>query len=147
MKKKKLFWVQMYENKSPKQSTFTGNIALLPSDVMDFALLPAQRFWQETVSLLDVIRPQSNLWEHALLRKNFQLHNKNNYVDRGGCNVWVTHINYYYVLFNLSTFQIWLTPAGYYNEQLFTEVEVASGEYLPRPQREISTTSHLQCGE
>ena len=105
----------MYENKSPKQSTFTGNIALLPSDVMDFALLPAQRFWQETASLLDVIRHQSNLWEDALLRKNFQLHNKNNYADREGCNVWVTHINYYYVLFNLSTFQIWLTPAGYYN--------------------------------
>ena len=112
---KNLFWVQMYENKSPKQSTFTGNIALLPSDIMDFALLPAQRFWQETASLLDVIRHQSNLWEHALLRKNFQLHNKNHYADRGGCNVWVSHINYYYVLINLSTFQIWLTPAGYYN--------------------------------
>ena len=51
----------MYENKSPKQSTFTGNIALLPSDIMDFALLPSQRFWQETASLLDVIRHQSNL--------------------------------------------------------------------------------------
>ena len=45
----------IYESKSPKRSTFTGNIALLPSDVMDFALLPAQRFWQETVSLLDVM--------------------------------------------------------------------------------------------
>ena len=29
--------------------------ALLPSDVIDFAMLPAQRFWRETVSLLDVM--------------------------------------------------------------------------------------------
>ena len=42
---------------------------MLPSDVTDFAMLPAQRFWQETVSLLDVIRPQSNQREHALLEK------------------------------------------------------------------------------
>ena len=28
---------------------FAGNIALLPSDVIDFAMLPAQRFWRETV--------------------------------------------------------------------------------------------------
>ena len=57
MKKKKNFFEYklIYESKSPKRSTFTGNIALLPSDVMDFALLPAQRFWQETVSLLDVM--------------------------------------------------------------------------------------------
>ena len=29
--------------------------ALLPSDVIDFAMLPAKRFWRETVSLLDVV--------------------------------------------------------------------------------------------
>ena len=32
-------------------STFAGNSALLPSDVIDFAMSPAQRFWRETVSL------------------------------------------------------------------------------------------------
>ena len=35
--------------------TFAGNKALLPTDVVDFAMLPAQRFWQETVSLLAVM--------------------------------------------------------------------------------------------
>lgn len=36
-------------------STFVGNSALLPSEVKDFATLPAQRFSRETVlSLLDV---------------------------------------------------------------------------------------------
>ena len=33
-------------------STFTGNSALLPSDVIDFAMLTTQKFWRETVSLL-----------------------------------------------------------------------------------------------
>ena len=33
---------------------------MLPSDVIDFAMLPAQRFWWETVSLLDVMRLRSN---------------------------------------------------------------------------------------
>ena len=34
---------------------FVGNSALLPSEVKDFATLPTQRFWRETVlSLLDV---------------------------------------------------------------------------------------------
>ena len=38
------------------RSTFAGNIALLPSDVIDFAMLPTIRdFWRETVSLLDVM--------------------------------------------------------------------------------------------
>jgi len=37
------------------RSTFAGNSALLSSDVIDFAMLPAQRFWWETVSLLDVM--------------------------------------------------------------------------------------------
>ena len=38
-----------------RRSTFTGSSALLPSDVIDFAMLPAQRFWWETVSLLDIM--------------------------------------------------------------------------------------------
>ena len=32
-------------------STFTGNSALLPSDIIDFAMLPTQGFWRETLSL------------------------------------------------------------------------------------------------
>ena len=36
-------------------STFVGNNALLPSDVIHFAMSPAQSFWLETVSLLDVM--------------------------------------------------------------------------------------------
>ena len=40
---------------SGRRSTFAGNSTLLPSDVIDFAMLPAQRFWRETVSLLDVM--------------------------------------------------------------------------------------------
>ena len=35
---------------SGRRSTFAVNSALLPSDVI---YLPAQRFWRETVSLLD----------------------------------------------------------------------------------------------
>ena len=38
-----------------RRSTFEGNSALLPFDVIDFAILPAQRFWRETFSLLDVM--------------------------------------------------------------------------------------------
>ena len=52
---KKLFRVQSYENKSRQRSTFAGSSALLPFDVIDFAMLPAQRFWRETVSMLDVM--------------------------------------------------------------------------------------------
>ena len=37
------------------RSTFADNKALLPSDIIDFAMLPTQRFWQETVSLLAVM--------------------------------------------------------------------------------------------
>ena len=33
------------------------NSALLPSDVIDFARFPAQRFWRKTVSLLDITWP------------------------------------------------------------------------------------------
>ena len=40
---------------SGRRSTLVGNSTLLPSDVIDFAVLPAQRFWRETVSLLDVM--------------------------------------------------------------------------------------------
>ena len=32
-----------------------GNSTLLPSDATDFAMLPSQRFWRETVSLLGVM--------------------------------------------------------------------------------------------
>ena len=32
-----------------------GQRTLLPSDVIDFAMLLAQRFWRETFSLLDVM--------------------------------------------------------------------------------------------
>ena len=38
-----------------RRSTFVGNSAQLPSDVIDFAMLPAQTFWRETVSLSDVM--------------------------------------------------------------------------------------------
>ena len=38
-------------------------------------MLRAQRFWGETVSLLDVMWPRSNQWDCALLRRNFQLYN------------------------------------------------------------------------
>ena len=34
---------------------FADNSALLPSDIIDFATLPSQRFWRKTVSLLDVM--------------------------------------------------------------------------------------------
>ena len=43
--------------------------------VIYFAMLPAQRFWRETVSLLDVTWPRSNQWERALFRGNLQLYN------------------------------------------------------------------------
>ena len=58
-------------------STFADNKALLPSDIIDFAMLPTQRFWQETVSLLAVMWPRSHQWECTLLGKNFQLKDKN----------------------------------------------------------------------
>ena len=58
-------------------SILVGNKAELPSDVIDFAMLPAQRFWQETVLLLAVMWPCGNQGECTLLGKNFQLKNKN----------------------------------------------------------------------
>ena len=45
------------------RSTFAG--AMLPSDVIDFAMLSAQRFWQETVLLFAVMWPGSNQRERA----------------------------------------------------------------------------------
>ena len=44
-----------------RQSTFTRGVgehcvtAVLRCEVKDFAMLPTQRFWRETVSLLDVM--------------------------------------------------------------------------------------------
>ena len=38
-----------------RPSTFAGNSALLPSDVIDLTMLLAQRLWREKVSLLDVM--------------------------------------------------------------------------------------------
>ena len=38
-----------------RPSTFAGNSALLPSDVIDLAMLLAQRLWREKVSLLNVM--------------------------------------------------------------------------------------------
>ena len=61
-------------------STFAGNSALLPADITDFAMLPAQKFWLETVSLLGVMWPWSNQWERVLLGKNFQLCNNKIYL-------------------------------------------------------------------
>ena len=40
---------------SSQRSTFASNITLLPSDVIAFAMLPTQRFWRETASLLDIM--------------------------------------------------------------------------------------------
>ena len=40
----KLFPVQLYENKSREQSAFADNRALLPSGVIDFAMLPASKY-------------------------------------------------------------------------------------------------------
>ena len=70
------FWNWKFIKLRCRRSTFEGSSALLPSDVIDFAMLPAQRFWRETLFLLDVMRPLSNEWERALLGKNFQLYNK-----------------------------------------------------------------------
>ena len=63
----------------PLWSTFVGISGLLPSDVIDFAILPTQRFWQETVLLLDVMWPWSDQWDHAMLEKKFQLYNNDCY--------------------------------------------------------------------
>ena len=38
-----------------RQSTFGGNSALLPPDNVNFAMLPTQRFWRDTFSLLEVM--------------------------------------------------------------------------------------------
>ena len=41
----------------------------LLSDVIDFTMLQAKRFWRETVSLLEVMWPRGNQWERALFAK------------------------------------------------------------------------------
>ena len=61
-----------------RRSTCASNSALLPSNAIDFAMLSAQRFWRETVSLLDFMWPRSNQWERALLGKSIQLYNNKN---------------------------------------------------------------------
>ena len=43
-----------------RQSNFAHNSALTWRNVIDFTMLPAQRFWRGTVSLLDVMWPRSN---------------------------------------------------------------------------------------
>ena len=60
---------------------FAGSSVLLPSDVIDFAMLLAQRFWREKVWLLDTMWPRSNQWGRGLLGKNFQLYNNLGYVS------------------------------------------------------------------
>ncbi len=42
------------------RSTVAANSALLPSDVIEFAMLPLNDFWWETVLLLIVMRPRNN---------------------------------------------------------------------------------------
>ena len=42
---------------------------LLAFDVIDFAMLPAQSFWRETVSLLDIMWPQGNQESARCLEK------------------------------------------------------------------------------
>ena len=64
-----------------RRSTCASNSALLPSNATDFAMLSAQRFWRETVSLLDVMWPRSNQWERALLGKSIQLYNNKKSCD------------------------------------------------------------------
>ena len=40
---------------SGRRSTFAGNRALRPSDVIDFAMLSAHRFWRETVFIVKLM--------------------------------------------------------------------------------------------
>ena len=100
-----------------RRSTFAGNGALLPSDVIDCAMLPAQRFWRETVSLLDVMWFRRKQWEHALLGKNFQPFNNHGYsIFRGGIrsfnkavmNIVLTH-GVCYILYSLFLVQRYLS--------------------------------------
>ena len=41
-------------------------MSLLPSDILNFPMLPAQRFWLRTVSLLDVIALKVTMRVHTL---------------------------------------------------------------------------------
>ena len=68
------FWSWKYTKprcNGGRQSTFAHNSALTWRNVIDFTMLPAQRFWRETVLLLDVMWPRTNQRERALLRKKF----------------------------------------------------------------------------
>ena len=64
--------LEIHWTNSGRRSKFAGNSTFFPSDVIDFSILPAQRFWRETVSLLDIMWPWSNQWGRALLGKSFQ---------------------------------------------------------------------------
>ena len=55
--------------------SFAGYSALLPSDVIDFAMLPAQRFWRGTVKKLEADTPQLyNPHHHKII---ISMHNIN----------------------------------------------------------------------
>ena len=55
-----------------------SQVTVQHSDVIDFAMWPAQRLWRDTVLLLDIMWPRSNQRERVLLEKHqFQLHNNN----------------------------------------------------------------------
>ena len=58
-----------------RQPTFAGNSALLPSDVIDFAMFLAQRFWRETVSFWGFMWPRRNQRERTLWKKNSSYNN------------------------------------------------------------------------
>ena len=68
-----------------QHSLVTGHC--YPSDIIDFAMLPAQRFWQETVSVLDVTWSLSNHWQRALLGKKFpaieHIHSRGRHLCKG----------------------------------------------------------------
>ena len=56
-----------------RRSAFVGNSAQLPSDVIDFAMLPAQRFLAGNMSCDLEVTNESAI---ELLGKKFQLYNK-----------------------------------------------------------------------
>ena len=52
--------------------TFKGNSAfVILSDVIDFAMLPTQSFWRETVLLLDVMWPRGKQWVWRAVGEKF----------------------------------------------------------------------------
>ena len=81
-------------------------------------MLPSQRFWRETVSLLDVMWPRSNRREGALLgKKNFQLYN-----------------NWHTLLFSFSwkckTDNLWKYCSAEYLGQILGEYLISACRYL-----------------